>query len=184
MIRLDRRRGLWIAGAAALALFVALGAIDLRIQDTGGPGIVEYEFSGSEERVAEALAEWGEGGADDARLSLWLDYAFMLAYAAFLTLAVLAARDAARRRGWVGLARAGSVLAYFPPAAAAFDALENVGLLVALEGNGGDIAPLLAAICAALKFALAGAATVYLVATLARIGLARSGRETSKAEPG
>jgi hypothetical protein len=172
-MRLDRRRGLWIAGSAMLALFALLASIDLRIQDTGGPGIVEFEFAASEERVAETLGEWGDEGTDDARLSLWLDYAYMLSYASFLALAVIAAREAAARRGWEGLARAGAVLVLFPVAATAFDALENAGLLVALDRNGGDLAPLLAAICAAIKFALAGTAILYLLVTLTRIGISR-----------
>jgi hypothetical protein len=172
------RRWLWVTGAATLALFAILAAIDLRIQDSGGPGIVEFEFSGSEARVAETRAEWGDAGADDARLSLWLDYAFLLSYAVFLTLAVLAARDGARGRHWEGLARAGGLLVFFPVSAAVFDAVENAGLLVALDGNGGDFAPLFAAICAGLKFALAGAATLYVLTTLARIALSSGSAET------
>jgi hypothetical protein len=177
-MRVDRRRGLWISGAATLALLAILAAIDLRIQDTGGPGIVEFEFSGSEERVGEALAEWGEEGTDDARLSLWLDYAYMLSYATFLALAVVAVRDAAARRGWDGFRRAGGLLFLFPAGAAAFDAVENAGLLVALEGNGGDFAPLLAAICAGIKFGLAGIAILYLLAALGRIAASRGLRVT------
>jgi hypothetical protein len=170
---LDRRRALWIAGAATLALFLILAALDVRIQDTGGPGIVEFEFSASEERVDETRAEWGEAGTDDARLSLWLDFPFMLAYACFGVLATIAACDASRRREWEGLARAGSLLVPLPAAAALFDALENIGLLVALDGAGGDAAPLLAAIFAAAKFALGGTALLYLLVALTRIGLSR-----------
>jgi hypothetical protein len=173
-----RQRWLWIAGAATASLFFVLGAIDIRIQDTGGPGILEFEFSASEERVAETVVEWGDQGTDDARLSLWLDYAFMLAYASFLALSVAAVRDASRRRGWDGLAAVGAVLVFFPPAAAAFDALENAGLLVALDGNGGDLAPLLAAICAGIKFALIVTAIAYLLGTLSRIAFSRSRSET------
>ena len=55
---------------------------------------------------------------------------------------------------------------FFPASGAAFDALEDVALLVALDGNGGNAAPLLAAICASAKFLLIVAAIVYIVAGL------------------
>jgi hypothetical protein len=170
----ERRIWLWVAGAATLALLGVLTAIDLRIQDTGGPGIVSFEFSGSEEQVAETLGEWGEEGRDDARLSLWLDFAYMLSYAAFLALAIAALRDSASRRGWSRYARAGATLIYFPLLAAGFDAAENAGLLLALGGYGGDAAPLVAAICATIKFALSLTAIAYLLGGLARLALARA----------
>ena len=55
------------------------------------------------------LAEWGDAGQDDIRLSLWVDYGFMLVYGAFFTLAGLATRDFARERGMRALAAAGTV---------------------------------------------------------------------------
>ena len=90
------------------------------MRDSGGPGIVGFELAGSEERAAEILGEWGEEGEDAARASLWIDYAYILSYGAFLTLA----------------------------------------------GHGGDLAPLLAAVCAVLKFALLALVIAYLLAGL------------------
>ncbi len=163
---MTRRGALWALGILLVAIAVVLVALDGRMQDAGGPGIVGFEFAGSEERAAEILGEWGDDGQDAARLSLWIDYPYLLVYGAFLTLAVAAIRDLAVRRGWRRLAAAGAVLVFFPAAGAAFDALEDVGLLVALDGNGGDAAPLLAAICATAKFALLAAAIVYIAAGL------------------
>lgn len=39
-------------------------------------------------------------------MSLWLDFPYLAAYGAFFSLAVMAMRDAARRRGWDGFALA------------------------------------------------------------------------------
>jgi hypothetical protein len=172
----SRRAALWLSGIASAALFVVLTVIDLDLQDTGGPSIVGYEFAGSEERVGEILSEWGAEGQDSARTSLWLDFPYLIAYGVFLTLAVGAVRDGARRRGWERFAATGGFVIAFPALAAALDATEDVGLLVALDGNGGDAVPLLAAICAAAKFALATAAIVFVIAGLARIAYARSRR--------
>ena len=72
---------------------------DQRMKDTGGPGIVPFELAGDQDRADEILAEWGEDGQDAARESLWIDFGFLLAYGAFLTLALAATRDLAGERG-------------------------------------------------------------------------------------
>jgi hypothetical protein len=171
---LTRRRALILLAIAIVAISVILAALDARMRDSGGPGIVGFEFAGSEERAAEILDDWGEEGQDAARASLWIDFAYILAYGAFLTLAAIATRELALRRGWRRLAAAG--LAAIPSAAAAasFDAIEDVGLLLALDRHGGDLAPLLAAVCAGLKFALLAFVIAYLLAGVLTRARARS----------
>ena len=65
------------------------------------------------------------------------------------------------------MAAFGTVAVALAIAGALFDALEDVFLLVALEGEGGDMAPRLGAIFAGLKFASLAVAQVYIVAGLA-----------------
>jgi hypothetical protein len=163
---MNRRMALWALGALMVALFIVLAVLDGRMRDAGGPGIVGFELAGSEHRAAEILTDWGDDGQDAARLSLWIDYPYLLVYGAFLTLAVAATRDLATRLDWRRLAAIGGIVILFPAAGAAFDALEDVGLLVALDGNGGNTAPLLATIFATAKFLLIAAAIVYVVAGL------------------
>ena len=167
---------LWLLGGATLVLFLVLGAIDQRMWDEGGPGIVGFELAGSEETSRDILAEWGSEGRDAARLSLWLDFPFLISYGAFFTLAVAAVRDAARRRGWRRLSTSGVV--FLPGLAAGFDALENIGLLLALGEHGGEVAPLAATVCAAVKFLLLFVVDVYLVVGLVRLAHERFRRPT------
>ncbi len=136
------------------------------MKDTGGPGMVPFELTGGQDRADEILAEWGEDGQGAARESLWIDFGFLLAYGAFLTLALAAVRDLAGERGWRRLAAIGAVAVSFGALAAAFDALENVCLLLTLEGTGAAL-PLLATIFAACKFILLAAAIAYLLTGLA-----------------
>jgi hypothetical protein len=135
--------------------------------------MVPFELTGGQDRADEILAEWGEEGQDAARESLWIDFGFLLAYGAFLTLAVAAMRDVARERGWRRLAAIGGPVVWFGAAGAAFDALENTCLLLTLDGAGAAL-PLLATIFAACKFALIAIAIGYLLAALARRLLDRS----------
>jgi hypothetical protein len=155
-----------VAGIASVLLLLAMAPSDERMQDTGGPGIISFELTGGEDRADEILAEWSEKGRDAARESLWIDFGFLIAYGTFLTLALAATRDLARERGWPGFARAGRVAVYFGALVAAFDALENICLLLTLDGAGKAF-PLLATVFATCKFILLAAAIAYLLAGLA-----------------
>jgi len=136
------------------------------MKDSGGPGVIVFELAGSQDRADEILSEWGEDGQDAARESLWIDFGFLLAYGAFLTLAIAAVRDLARERGWRRLVAVGGVVASFGALSAAFDALENVCLLLTLDGAGAAL-PLLATIFAACKFFFLATAIAYLLTGLA-----------------
>jgi hypothetical protein len=166
-LALTRRRLLIGLGAATAALYVALAVIDFQLKDTGGPGILEFEFVGSAGNAAETLAEWGDHGRDLATLSLWLDFAFMAAYGSFFALAALATRDFARDRGLRSLAAAGAFAPYCAIFAALYDAAENTALLLVVGGHGGGAAPVIAAVCASIKFLLIGLAIGYVLWGLA-----------------
>jgi hypothetical protein len=163
--RVTRRRGLIVSGIATVLLLLAMSPADERMQDTGGPGIVPFELTGGQDRADEIMAEWGEEGQDAARESLWIDFGFLIAYGAFLTLAAAAIRDLARDRGWRRMAGIGAVVVYFGALVAAFDAFENTCLLLTLDGSG-EIFPLLATIFAGCKFLLLAIVIVYLLAGL------------------
>ena len=148
-----------------LALLLAMSPAEDRMKDSGGPGMVPFELTGGQDRADEILAEWGEDGQDAAREQLWIDFGFLLAYGTFLTLALAAVRDLTRDRGWRRLAAIGGVVFCFGALGAAFDALENVCLLLTLDGAGAAF-PLLATIFASCKFFFLTTAIVYLLAGL------------------
>ena len=161
---MSRKRALIAAAIASLAIGGVLLALDVRMMDTGGPGIIGFELAGTEERAAEILADWGDRGTDAAKASLWIDYAYILAYGTFFVLASLATREMAERRGWSRMAALGVAVVPMGAAAAAFDAIEDVGLLIAVNQHGGALAPRLGQVCAIAKFALSGGTIAYLIA--------------------
>lgn len=163
---MTRRRALIASAIAAVAIGIVLEVLDTRMMDAGGPGIVGFEFAGTQDRAAEILADWGDSGTDAAKASLWIDYAYIVAYGTFLVLAAWATRDLAEQRGWTRMAAFGVAVIPFAAAAAAFDAIEDVGLLLAVDGHGGDVAPRFAQVCASLKFLLIGVTIAYLIAGL------------------
>jgi len=167
-VRWSRKHTLIITGASTIAFDIAILILDQRMRDAGGPSILGFEFAVTHTRAAQILAEWGSTGRDAAHTSLIIDYGFMLSYGAFFTLAGLATRDLARRRSWRTLAALGVVLPFFAAGAAMFDAIENVFLLRALAGTGGESAPLIATICASIKFTLITLAIAYVLVGLGR----------------
>ncbi|HUB98445.1 MAG TPA: hypothetical protein VMS11_01325 [Solirubrobacterales bacterium] len=161
-IRLSRRQSIVLTGVATVGFWIALGIIEGSLPE-GTPGIVEFEFVRNAERAARFLAEWGPDGRDTVRLSLIVDYGFMVSYGAFVTLAGLATRDFGRRQGYRALASAGRVVPWFAAAAAVFDAGENAFLLLTVGGDGGSAAPVLATACASVKWILIVVAVGYLL---------------------
>jgi len=146
-------------------LLLAMSPAEDRMTGTGGPGMVPFELTGGEQRADEILAEWSEAGQDAARESLWIDFGFLLAYGTFLTLALRAVREIAATRGWRRLFAVGAVVVWFGALGAAFDALENVCLLLTL-GDTGAASPLLATVFASCKFFFLAAAIAYLLVGL------------------
>ncbi|HET8956130.1 MAG TPA: hypothetical protein VFN18_10780 [Solirubrobacterales bacterium] len=153
-------------GGATIVLNLILAWIDERLKRTGGPGIIGLEFAGSLGQVHEIQAEWGGHGEYLARLSLWIDFAFMASYGAFFALAGVAVRDFAAGRGLRRLAAIGVVAPACAIGAALFDLAENAIWLLVLGGHLGDPAPAIATACASLKFVLIAVAILYSLAGL------------------
>jgi hypothetical protein len=161
-ISLSRRQWIVLTGVATVGFWVALGIIE-RDLPQGTPGIVAFEFVRNADRAARFLTEWGADGRDSVRLSLIVDYGFMVSYGAFVTLAGLATRDFGREHGRLALASGGQVLPWFAAAAAVFDAGENGFLLLTVDGDGGSAAPVLATVCASVKWVLIVVAVGYVL---------------------
>lgn len=170
---MTRRRALRISGIATAILFVVLAIVDEAIKASGGPGIIAFELAGTTARAAEILGHWGQDGRDAARVSLAIDFVYLVVYGIFLTLAVLELRDVARKRGWTAYARPGTAIALLPGLAAACDVVEDVGLLLMIEGHGTGRIPPVATAFAIVKFAALAVVAVYLLAGLAALANAR-----------
>jgi hypothetical protein len=170
---MTRRRALWILGVVVLGLFAVLLALDGRMQDAGGHGIVAFEVAFTSGKAQEIIVAWGTKGHDAAQLSLWIDFLYLTAYGLFMWLAIRALGDAFRGRGMDGWARPAAAISLLPLIGAASDALEDVFLLLVLGGHVSSIGPPLAGSFATLKFACLAVAIVYLLAGLVALALSR-----------
>jgi hypothetical protein len=163
---MSRRRVFWVFGVGQATLLVPMVALQRRMQRTGGPGIIPFELAGTPERSRRIMEKWGPEGRSAARLSLLLDYPYLVTYTGLQVAGCAAASDALRRRGWRTLARAGGVIGPAQLAAGAFDAIENTALLGVLAERD-DRLPALARAAARAKFAL-----LYLGWAYAALGAA------------
>jgi len=170
---MTRRRALWILGIATLGLFAVLLALDGRMQDAGGHGIVAFEVAFTTGKAQEIVTAWGAKGHDAAQLSLWLDFLYLTAYGLLMWLAVRALGDALARRGLDRWARPAAAISLLPLVGSAADAVEDVFLLLVLGGHAQSLGPPLAGSFATLKFLCLTVTLAYLLAGLVVLALRR-----------
>jgi len=156
----SRRRALAGFGGSQLALLVPMLALERKMRRTGGPGIIPFELAGTPTRSRRILERWGADGQSSARLSLLLDYPYLVSYAGLQAAICDAASDALREAGRSRLAAAGRLVAIGQLGAGVFDAVENTALLGVLAGRSGRL-PSVARTCACAKFALLGLGWLY-----------------------
>lgn len=149
---MQRVRRLGWSALAYLGYSVLMLVFERGMRKSGGPGIVAFELAGNASRSQEILTAWGADGRRWARLSLWLDFGYMLTYGYVVLLLIERAR---RRHG-------GSIaLRLLPIGAVAGDAIEGVALLKALDGVDLDVNARRARTAALTKFGLVGLALAY-----------------------
>ncbi len=149
-----RRRWFWALLALSLLIMLAMNFIGLPLNTSAAPsGIVSFEVAGSVENAQAMLDSWGSQGRVAAAFIQGLDFLFPAVYSTMLTLACLMASSTLGRAAWP-LARLGTALAWAQWAAALFDYIENISLVVLIFGPVAAPWPQIAAICALIKFTL------------------------------
>lgn len=150
----------------SLILMLQLRGFDesLRIDGASG-GIVGYELAWSAQRAATYINTWKSADVlETAKVSLGVDFAFLLAYPVMLwsAIALLVRTPATDTFNRAGAVQKRAVLLCIP-----LDATENLVLWRMLDHGPSDGLAHLATICAAIKFLLVIAAALWCVAALA-----------------
>ena len=158
------RRGLQVLGLFILSLgLAALALPSLGRMDMRGVSVVELEMMRTSAKATETVAQLGPQGVDAAQTALYLDFPYLVVYALLFSAACVVMASRADQRGRLRLAAAGRTLAWAAPVAAALDAVEDVALLVVLDGTVDQPWPGIAFGSASVKFALLAVVIVYLV---------------------
>ena len=178
---ITRRQWLWILGLPMVAWFVAFAIPERAMTKAGGPGITEFELVRTADRAAQYMNDWGDAGVNAAKWAVWMDFPFIVLFAAFLSLLMRAAADRCQDRGRPTLERVGRRIWALPIVAGSFDAIEDIGLLAILYGDTGSLAPAVATGFAVAKFALLFVVLAYLVTALVATTIGKPGVDGSGA---
>jgi hypothetical protein len=158
-------------GRQVLGLFIVMfgvGALGLpSMGQMGGVSVIDLQLARTSANALEKIALLGSSGVDAAQMAHYIDFAYLVTYALALSAAcvVLAARAA--DRGKTGLAAIGPRIAWLAVIAAALDAVEDVALLLVLDGRTEQPWPAIAFGCSVVKFAMLAVVIVYLLSGIA-----------------
>ena len=148
---------LWLT----VTLLLVMNFTGMPLNTSAAPqGIISFEFAATPERAQQMLDSWTPEAKVRGGFIQGLDFLFPIAYSTTVALACVMAGSVLQRRGLAG-GRLGGWLAWGLWTAACLDYIENIALLVLLFGRVESPFPQVAAVCAAIKFALLAAGLVY-----------------------
>jgi hypothetical protein len=150
----------WCLTALVVGLSLALAGLARPLNTPEAPqGIVSFELARTAEAATAIVASWSQRAREAAMLTLGLDYLYLLAYPAWLS---LVCQGIARSRTGTA-AGLGMALAWAIWLAAPLDALENAALVRVLMDPTPGVWPAVAWACAVPKFALVFAALGFCI---------------------
>ncbi len=146
-----------------LLVMLALNWIGSPLTTQQAPyGIISYEFARTPQQANAIISSWDSPVMLRAAFSLGLDYLFMPLYAITISQACRWASSVLVKRRWP-LSSAGEWLAGGMWLAAGLDATENIALTAFLFGAQQSFWPVIAYVCASIKFLLIFLGLVYLL---------------------
>jgi hypothetical protein len=170
------RRGRQVLGLFILSFGVgALMLPSMGTMSTRGVSIPDLQFMRTSSEAVELIARLGPSGVDAAQVAHYLDFLYLVTYAIALSAACVVVGARGADHGRAQLAALGPRVAWFAVAAAALDAVEDVAILLVLNGQTEQPWPAIAFGGSVVKFALLAVVIVYLVVAVAAT---RSRRET------
>jgi hypothetical protein len=144
----------------SFVLFLIAGHFMKQLVAAVRPPPLDLQFAWGEVRASKILEKWSDADKRAVRLSLVLDFVFIVIYVTCIAVACMLAADALVAAPWPG----GGMGAIFVRAiiiAGLLDAIENVAQLFMLAGYKAQPWPALASVCASLKFCLVGVTVIY-----------------------
>ncbi len=149
----------------SLVLFLQLRGFDESLRGEQSPrGIVGYELAWSREGADMYLTAWRQTDAlETAKVSLGVDFAFLIAYPLMFTSLIGLLLGSQRSEAML---RAGALLKRAVLLCMPLDAAENLALWRMIDHGASDGLAHLATVCASVKFLLVIAAALWCVAAI------------------
>ena len=151
----------WLVSAATIGWMLVMRPFT--------PGnIIEYEFARTVEKAIEIFMDWGAGGVEKAKMSILLDFVFLILYSWAIS---LGCKVVAGFAGSARVSKIGLQLSRLVWIAGACDLVENVSLLIAMHRLN-NIVLELAFWTAGIKFAIILVALLFIL-VVTGIGLTK-----------
>jgi hypothetical protein len=153
------------------AVALASGAKMKRLAAPLHPRILDLELAGTEKSASLLLDDWKAEGRKLATKIVWLDYVFLFAYGVAGPSLCYLLQLLSQYFGWLEVARLAPFAGWLFVATAAFDALENLGVLTMIHSINRSRYwrwPRLTAICSIAKFTSVLLAVQFLIVLIVR----------------
>jgi hypothetical protein len=150
-----------ISMVATVSLMLPMGTINTTLTSVDpGYDIIDFEVAFTKEKAGDILKTWSDL-EEEALKSLYIDFAYLVSYAVFLSSLTLLVT---RALGGT-LQKVGKFTARLPWVAAILDTLENICLIHVIKSAViSQSVVVLAGSCAVVKFVLVGIVAVVIVA--------------------
>ena len=147
-------------------IFLLMRPIELELTTQTVYGIIDLEFAWSVGQTEKILATWGEELISKEINAVLLDFGFLVVYSLSLAGVTFLLTKFGVFGSWANL---GYYFTLIPFLAAFLDFVENINLLIVLNfpSSFPSFAPLVASICATIKFGLIIATVLFWIIGLA-----------------
>lgn len=129
-------------------------------------GILDLEFAYNSTKTTAVINAWAPNSTVDnisaAKNNTYYDFIFLLFYALFLFFTC-------KKIALINNSSIGWLIAKGALAAGGLDVFENAGMLITLSGNSSDSIAILTTIISVIKWGLAIAAVIYMLAGLIKL---------------
>ena len=164
LIEIPKKKVLQAITLIGLIAFVVMTMLGGLVNAAPVYGILDYEFAWTPARVELIFSAWGTLGKQQIALGIYMDFLYIIAYVVLIFGCLLiATRKLDGKIQTIGL-----YMTLTPFIAGLCDVIENINLLLMIA-DGSFIAsasPLVAAICATIKFAIIFACIFFFLVQL------------------
>ncbi|MFX0113314.1 MAG: hypothetical protein ACFFB3_02080 [Candidatus Hodarchaeota archaeon] len=173
--------GIIAATCVFLVVFVMMRVVSEPIEEESSHDVIDLEFAWTSDKMKTILDDWGEDLIEAEIQATYLDFVFLVAYGTVLAGFSLLISRAFKEEllGYLGFRFV--IISYI---ASLFDAIENVNLLLVLyfPDSFPAFAPLLASICATIKFAMILCTAGYILFGSLILGFRKLRKELKSAK--
>ncbi len=171
LLETPKKKALQIITLTALVAFLLMTILGGVVNKAPVYTILDYEFALTLDSVVLIFNAWGAAGKQQIALGIYMDFLYIVAYVALIFGCLLiAARNLEGKFQTVGLC-----MVITPIIAGICDIVENVNLLLMIVDttNVTPLNPLIAALCATVKFSIIIACILFFLVEIIVIAINR-----------